>query len=70
MTLIIPPLVARAVKPGHDLAWDPPAAHGRVERWTCTRCHAAVLRNDRHIYGSATKQSCEDAQAAAERWST
>lgn len=45
--------------PGHDLFLDPPAALTRVERWTCSRCGRAVLRNGSHVYGSATTEPCD-----------
>jgi hypothetical protein len=28
------------------------------QRWTCTVCHAAVLRYGRNVYGSATQRHC------------
>ncbi|MGW2169122.1 hypothetical protein ACWC1C_01165 [Streptomyces sp. NPDC001705] len=43
---------------GHDFEDDPPHGLSRVERWTCTRCGHAVLRNGGVVYGSAVTEEC------------
>lgn len=55
----IPPMVARQVKPGHEVEEDPFGGFSQAERWTCTRCGSAVLRCGSNIYGSATEKDCE-----------
>lgn len=59
----VPEAVVAAVRPGHNLEADPPAALTAVRRWTCTRCGDAVLLNGGHTYGGATERTCEESQA-------
>lgn len=42
---------------GHVLVWDPPAATGKVERWSCA-CGSFVLRAGATVYGSGTVYPC------------
>lgn len=51
-----PPEVLARVMPGHNVEWD--AVRG--ERWTCTTCRRAVLREGNTIYGSATEKPCDN----------
>jgi hypothetical protein len=56
----MPPEVAAKVQPGHNCVFD--AVKGL--RWTCTRCGDAVLQNGNTIYGSATREPCDDGAPA------
>lgn len=56
----LPDEVTVAVKPGHTLEWDPPAALTAVRRWTCWGCGDAVLLNGNHAYGGATERNHEE----------
>lgn len=47
-----------ALNKGHAFEDDPPHALSRVERWTCTECGRAVLRNGMVVYGSAVREPC------------
>ncbi|TXS35263.1 hypothetical protein [Streptomyces sp. t39] len=47
-----------ALGKGHDFEDDAPHALSSVERWTCKRCGAAVLRSRGYVYGSATEDHC------------
>lgn len=51
---------------GHTLTWDPPAATGAVQRWSCP-CGAYVLRAGETIYGSATVTPCHLADERLDR---
>ena len=42
----------------HAFEYDPPHGLSRVERWTCTKCYSAVLKNGSYLYGSATTDAC------------
>lgn len=50
--------VTQANARGHDVEPDPPAGLTRAERWTCSKCGNAVLRNREVIYGSAVSEDC------------
>lgn len=62
-TPALPDQVTAAVKAGHALESDPPAALTAVRRWTCTTCGDAVLLREGHAYGGATERTCEESQA-------
>jgi hypothetical protein len=47
---------------GHTVESDPPAALTAVQRWTCTTCGDAILRNGGITYGGATERTCEQSQ--------
>ena len=49
----------RAVKNGHDLVYDPPAAMSSAQRWTCRRCWRAVIKVGFNEYGSALEYLCD-----------
>jgi hypothetical protein len=57
-TLILPTAVQTKVKPGHDLAIDPPSGMTAAERWTCKVCGDEVLRYGSNVYGSVTERTC------------
>lgn len=47
-----------AIRLGHVLVWDPPAAFTATKRWTCRECRRAVLVCGPTVYGSATTERC------------
>lgn len=61
--MIADSIPAEALDKGHAFEDDPPHALSRVERWTCTRCGAAVLRNSSVVYGSAATDECSEVSA-------
>ncbi len=50
--------ITMAEELGHRVESDPPWGLTAVERWTCTACGEAVLRNRDVIYGNAAKDPC------------
>jgi len=47
-------IVDRILAAGHTLRRDDPHSFTYIVRYTCQRCHRAVLVNGHSIYGSAT----------------
>lgn len=59
----VEPAVAAATEKGHTVEWDPPWGMTAARRWTCTRCHDAVLDYAGNVYGSAATRTCDEAYA-------